>query len=96
MVLSLIGGAVFAGLAGFLAWDRHELCVATIEGSLRRFHARDITVAIDWFGFDRHTFTYDVEFTDGEGRRQANRCRINVSPGADHEAIYWQHPLPSA
>jgi hypothetical protein len=93
MIFSLLGTVVLAGVAGFFVWDRHQLCVATIEGSLRRLHATDIKIMPDWLDFDRDTLTYDVEYTDGEGRRHANRCKVAFSPGRDDEVIYWQRPL---
>lgn len=66
MLLPLLGFLVVAGVSGFLAWDRHVMYVATIEGALRRHHTTEIRVSIDWFDTDwRHGIhSYDVAYRD--------------------------------
>ena len=88
-IFPTIVSLVVAGAAGLFGWDRHRMCKAEIEGSLRKYHARDVKITFDWFDYDRDTFTYDVEYRDREGKVHTNRCK--VSP-AD-ESIYWVTPI---
>ena len=92
MIPSVLGLVALLGVAGFFIWERHDTCKALIEGDLRRFHFKDITISPDWFDFDRDTFTYDVEYTDDTGRRVLNRCKVNVHLLGD-QMVYWQHPI---
>ncbi len=90
MLLPLLGAAAVAAVAGVLTWDRHRMAVATIEGALRRHHPRDVRIRRDWAEADGDTLTYDVEYTDGAGRRRSNRCKVST---ADDGTVYWEHPL---
>jgi hypothetical protein len=48
MILAALGIVAFIGAAGFFAWERHQMCLAEIEGSLRKYHATDIEIEFDW------------------------------------------------
>ena len=91
MVLATLGLVAFISVAGFFAWDRHQMCMALVEGDLRKYHATDIVITIDLFDFDRDTFTYDVEYRDGAGTLHRNRCKVTYR-GYD-EAVYWTDPI---
>ncbi|HET9634666.1 MAG TPA: hypothetical protein VFP26_01950 [Gemmatimonadaceae bacterium] len=93
----LIGCVILGGIAGFFAWERHQMCKAEIEGSLRRYHATDIKISLDWFDFDRDTYTYDVEYRDRHGKVHTNRCKVASQPFVADESVYWLNPIdPSA
>ena len=34
MIFTALGCLALIGVAGFIAWDRHQMCAAQIEGSL--------------------------------------------------------------
>jgi hypothetical protein len=95
MLFPLLGFLAVAGVSVFFAWDRHVMYVATIEGALRRHHARDIRVSIGWFDTDweHGIHSYDVAYVDASGRRWANRCRIGAGPGGGPEVPYWRERL---
>ncbi len=81
------------GVAGFIAWDRHQMCAAQIEGSLRKHHATDIEIRFDWFDFDQDTFTYDVEYRDRNGKVHRNRCKVTSRGYPADKAVYWTDPV---
>ena len=95
MILAALGIIALVGVAGFFAWDRHRMCTALIEGSLRKYHATDIHITLDWLDFDRDTFTYDVEYRDRAGRVHHNRCKVSSQHYPADEAVYWTEPLQS-
>ena len=90
MLLQLLGTAALLAVGGALAWDRHRMAVATIEGELRRHHPRAVHIRPSWADADQDTLTYDVEYTDAAGRRRSNRCKLNTSGDGP---VYWAHPL---
>ena len=89
MLFPLLGFLVVAGVAGFLAWDGHVMNVATIEGTLRRHHATEIRVTLDWVEteWNRRIYSYDVAYVDATGRRRGNRCRVS------EDEVYWRYGL---
>src|SRR5689334_14657375 len=89
----LILVVVFGAVGGLFAWDRHRMCKAEIEGSLRRYHATDIKITFDPFDFDRDNFTYDVEYRDRLGKLHTNRCKVSSRASPEDEAIYWTDPI---
>lgn len=93
MILAALGIIASLGVAGFFAWDRHRMCTALIEGSLRKYHATDIQITIDWLDFDRDTFSYDVEYRDRAGRIHHNRCKVSAVDYPADDAVYWTEPL---
>jgi hypothetical protein len=93
MILSILGGAALLGVAGFLLWERHDMATARIWAALRQQRATEIRIAADWLDFDRDTMTYDVEYTDREGLRRSNCCKVDLRPGTDDEGLYWASPL---
>jgi hypothetical protein len=96
-VLAILGLVAFIGIASFFAWDRDQMCRALVEGDLRRYHATDIDIKLDWLDFDRDTFTYDVQYRDRAGEFHRNRCKVTSGRYAADEAVYWTDPIsPSA
>ena len=89
----ILGPLVFSAIAGFFVWDRHQLCKAEIEGSLRKYHATDIKITLDLFDYDRDTLTYDVEYRDRLGKLRTNRCKVSSLASPADEAIYWVDPI---
>lgn len=92
MLFPLLGLAGVVGVAGFLAWERHDMAKTCIQADLLRSGAADARIEFDWTDFDRDTFTYDVTFTDRSGQRVANRCKVAVRAGAER-TVYWARPL---
>jgi hypothetical protein len=89
----ILAAIVLGGIAAFLAWDRHQDCKVQIEGTLRRHHATDIKIKLDWLEFDRDTFTYDVEYRDRDGKVHNNRCKVTAHPSLADDAVYWVNPI---
>jgi hypothetical protein len=92
-LLSLIGLIALLAVGAFVFWDRYQMCAAEIEGSLRRYHASDIELALDWMDFDRDTFTYDVTYRDSAGKVRYNRCKVNTRYFGADNSVYWTDPL---
>lgn len=88
---ALVAGAI----AAFFAWDRHQMCKAEIEGSLRRHHSTNIKIKLDWLDFDRDTLTYNVEYRDRDGKVHTNRCKVTTHPSLADDAVYWVNPIDS-
>ena len=95
MFLSVVGLLAAIGIASFIAWDRHQMCTAEIEGSLGRVHAKDIKLKLDWLDFDRDTFTYDVEYCDPAGKVHHNRCKVATRYFGADNSVYWTDPIES-
>jgi flagellar biosynthesis/type III secretory pathway M-ring protein FliF/YscJ len=93
MVLVALGLVALISVAGFFAWDRHQVCTALVEGDLRKYHATDIVIKLDWFDFDKDTFTYDVEYRDRAGTFHRNRCKVTSHGYPADEAVYWTDPI---
>lgn len=69
------------------------MCLAEIEGSLRKYHATDIEIEFDWMDYDRETFTYDVQYRDRSGKFHRNRCKVTSGRAIGDEAVYWVDPI---
>lgn len=93
MILSVLGFVAMLGIIAFLMWERDQTFRAMIEGDLRRYHATDIDITIDWTSCDRYTFTYDVRYRDSAGDQRGNRCRVTSHAGRGDQAVYWSEPL---
>ena len=87
MLLALAAVAAL-GVGAFVIWERHDMAKAFIQSDLSRQRATDVVITPDWMDFDRDTLTYDVTYTDTNGRHRRNRCKVGVRPGADG-TVYW-------
>ncbi len=93
MIPAILGLLVLFSVAGFVAWDRHQMCAASVEGDLRKHHSTDIIIKLDWLDFDADTLTYDVEYRDRAGTFHRNRCKVSFRGYPADEAVYWIDPI---
>jgi hypothetical protein len=93
MIVATLGIIAMLSAAGFFGWERHQMCLAEIEGSLRKYHATDIEIVFDWMDFDRNTFTYDVQYRDRDGHFHRNRCKVTSRGHPADESVYWVDPI---
>jgi hypothetical protein len=93
MIFATLGIVALLGACGFFAWERHQMCTAEIEGSLRKHHATDIEIVFDWMDFDHGTFTYDVQYRDRDGKAHHNRCKVTSRGYPADESVYWVDPI---
>ncbi len=93
MIFGALGLVAVISGAGFFAWDRHQMCVAQIEGGLLKYHATDIDIKCDWLDSDRDTLTYDVQYRDRAGKIHHNRCKVSFRGYPTDEAVYWTDPI---
>lgn len=79
-------------LASVMHRQRHGMALARVRDELQRARATDIVIRPQWLDFDRDTLTYDVQYTAPDGARRTNRCKVPISPLAEH-TVYWADPL---
>jgi len=92
IIVTALGFILIVGVIGAVMWDRNRMCIASIEGSLLRYHATDIKTRVNWMDSDRDTLTYDVWWRDREGKPHSNRCKVSSGYSTD-DAVYWEEPL---
>ncbi|MBP7686574.1 MAG: hypothetical protein KA765_01640 [Thermoflexales bacterium] len=79
--------AIFAVVFGISYWLSRDN-MRTIRGYLLREGAVNIVVTWDWFGGDRDSQVFNIEYTDRHGRASQTRCKISGWSGE----IYWRDP----
>ena len=91
MWLAVPGVILLLAAVIFLTWERHDTAKTLIEADLRFHRATNIEIEAEWLEGDRDTLTYDVTYTDAQGKRQRNRCKISTRD--DPSSVYWSTPL---
>ena len=63
-----------------------------IRQYLKKKKVADVEIEKVWFDRDRDTSTYEVRYTDQEGKRHHTTCKIRNSLFYPDHRIYWEHP----
>ena len=87
----VIAGIVILAVA--VGYARNQTNKQRIHEYLSAKGATDVVISKAWFTHDRDTNTYDVEYTDRQGRYCRNRCKVRSSWFARDDAIYWRDPV---
>lgn len=83
---------MFIGI--FFIWAQfstHEACQQKIKAYLQNKNFTNIDIEKIWFDGDRDTSTYNVAYTDEQGRRHHTSCKIRDRLWESEIEIYWKH-----
>ena len=79
---TILGILILIIITGFKLIE-YQADKTTIQENLEKKKAKNITMSKNWLDFDRGTRTFNVSYTDVDGKQHSRVCKLHYTD------LYW-------